>query len=126
MRTTNPVHISSQIQSNIFGRDSREVEVTHYEVIYKEEVVITTRDENHDEVTVEDENIKKIALEVREKGKRIKGAYIDYLKEENYAIITLLADEGYGSVVGEYLYANNKYLQIDTPNGDIEQVIYYK
>ena len=118
--------VNITLQNNILGREGRQVEVSKYDALYKEELLITTKDENHDEVIVENEKLNKIAHNIKNKEKNSKSAYIQYFQEEDYAIITLLDDEGYGSVLGEYLYSNNKYIKINTPSGDIEEVIYYK
>ncbi|UKI57574.1 MAG: hypothetical protein L6V81_09735 [Clostridium sp.] len=72
--------------------------------MYTNGTLITTLDSNRNEVVVEDENIKMVAMDAKERSKLAKGAFIKYFEEENYAIITLTSKENSGSILGEYFF----------------------
>ena len=119
-----PVNIT--LQKNLFNRQGLSTRIKNYDVVYTNGTLITTLDSNRNEVVVEDENIKMVAIDAKERSKSAKGAFIEYFKEENYAIITLTSKENSGSILGEYFYSNNKYVKSIHTHGSLKSITYYK
>ncbi len=113
--------VTVTLEKNIFDRKGKESKVERYEVIYNDEVEISTKDSNSD-----NKIIKNIALDSKKKCKDAKSAIISFLPEGEYAIVELLSDEGSGTLLGEYFYQNGKYVKSIMINGDLESVIYYE
>lgn len=113
------------LQVNPFNRKGEEVEVEYYNVVYNDNIEITTLDDNHNTIKVEDEKLKSIAKNAKEKSSSAKGGTIEYIKELDISIIALTSEENYGTMLGEYLYHNTDYIQKISTHGDIEKIIYY-
>ena len=97
-----------------------------YNIIYTNGVEISTRDSSYNKIIVENEDIKKIALDAKERCPSARGAFIDYFSEGNYAIIVFTLEETYGSQLGEYFYYDNTYIQSINTHGSLESITYYK
>ena len=110
-----PVNIT--LQKNLFNRQGLSTRIKNYDVVYTNGTLITTLDLNRNEVVVEDENIKMVAVDAKE---RIKSA------KKNYAIIMLTSKENSGSILGKYFYSNNKYVKSIHTHGSLEHITYYK
>lgn len=119
-----PVNIT--LQKNLFNRQGVSTRMKTYDVVYTNGTLITTLDSNRNEVIVEDENIKMLAVDAKERSKSAKGAFIEHFEEKNYAIITLTSKENSGSILGEYFYSNNKYVKSIYTHGSLEHITYYK
>lgn len=119
-----PVNIT--LQKNLFNRQGVSTRMKTYDVVYTNGTLITTLDSNRNEVVVEDENIKMVAMDAKERSKLAKGAFIEYFEEENYVIITLTSKENSGSILGEYFYSNNKYVKSINTHGSLKSITYYK
>ena len=115
-----------QIQKNLFNRKGFSAKKLNYNIIYTNGVEISTRDSSYNKIIVENEDIKKIALDVKERCPSARGAFIDYFSEGNYAIIGLTLEETYGSQLGEYFYYDNTYIQSINTHGSLESITYYK
>ena len=119
-----PVTIT--LQKNLFNRKGFSAKKLNYNIIYTNGVEISTRDSSYNKIIVENEDIKKIALDAKERCPSAIGAFIDYFSEGNYAIIVLMLEETYGSQLGEYFYYDNTYIQSINTHGSLESIIYYK
>lgn len=113
------------LQVNPFNRKGEKVEVEYYDVVYNDNIEITTLDENRNDVKVEDEKLKSIAKNAKEKSSSAKGGNIEYIKELDISIIELTSEENSGTILGEYLYHNTDYIQKISTHGSSEEVIYY-
>lgn len=128
-----PVSIS--LLKNIFNREGRKIKVEYYNAIYNDEVSIYTRDSNWDKVYVDDEDIKKIALDARGRGKaqaspipedlEVKGGIIYYVREGNFAIIMLMSEESSGLGMGELFYYDGNFVKYIRTVGGLEEIICY-
>ena len=119
-----PVTIT--LQKNLFNRKGFSAKKLNYNIIYTNGVEISTRDSSYNKIIVENEDIKKIALDAKERCPSARGAFIDYFSEGNYAIIVLMLEETYGSQLGEYFYYDNTYIQSINTHGSLESITYYK
>ena len=119
-----PVNIT--LRKNLFNRQGVSTRMKTYDVVYTNGTLITTLDSNRNEVVEEDENIKMVVMDAKERSKLAKGAFIKYFEEENYAIITLTSKENSGSILGEYFYSNNKYVKNIYTHGSLKSITYYK
>ena len=72
------------------------------------------------------EDIKKIALDAKERCPSARGAYIDYFSEGKIAIIVLMSEETHGTQLGEYFYYDNTYIKSINTHGSLESITYYK
>lgn len=107
------------LQKNLFIRKGSSTEELRYNVIYTNGIEISEKDSNY-------ENIMKIALNAKEKCSSAKGAHINYFPEGKFAIIELLSEENYGTVLAEYFYYDNTYIQSIKTTGTLISVIRYK
>ena len=112
-----PVTIT--LQKNLFNRKGLPTEELYYNVKYTNGIEISKKDSSY-------ENIKKIALDAKERCSSAKGAFIDYFSEGKFAIIALLSEETYGTQLGEYFYYNNMYIKNIKTHGSLESITYYK
>lgn len=128
-----PVSIS--LLKNIFNREGRKIKVENYNAIYNDEVSIYTRDSNWDKVYVDDEDIKKIALDARGRGKvqssvapkdlEVKGGSIYYVREGKFAIVMLMSEESSGLGMGELFYYDGNFVKYIRTVGGLEEIICY-
>jgi len=120
-----PVTIT--LLKNIFERKGTSVNEIKYNIKYTNDIEISTTDSNYNETIIENENIKNIAIDAKNRYPSANEAYIDYFKEEGCAIISLVfeRENGVGSVLGEYFYYNNTYIKSIKTHGDLESIIYY-
>mgnify|MGYP003289752461 CR=1 FL=1 len=119
-----PITITLQI--NLFNRKGFSTNELNYDIIYTNDIEISTRDSSHNKIIIENEDIKKIALNAKERCSSAKGASLYYFSEGKYAIIELLSEETHGTVLGEYFYYDNTYIQSINTHGSLESVTYYK
>lgn len=119
-----PVTIT--LQKNLFNRRGFSVKELNYDITYTNGVEISTRDSNYNKMIIDDEDIRKIALDAKERCSSARGASIDYFSEGNYAIIALMSEETCGSQLGEYFYYDNAYIQDINTYGSLESIIHYK
>ena len=84
------------------------------------------RDSNGKKIIIENEVLKNIALNAKEKCPSAKGASLHYFSEGNYAIIELTSENAYGTLLGEYFYHNNTYIQDINTHGNLKSITYYK
>lgn len=114
------------LQKNLFNRKEFSVKELNYDVTYANGVEISTRDSSYNKIIVENEDIKKIALDAKERCPSARGASIDCFSEGKYAIIVLTSEETCGSQLGEYFYCNNTYIKSINIHGSLESITYYK
>lgn len=119
-----PVTIT--LQKNLFDRRGFSTNELNYDIVYTNDIEISTRDSSYNKIIIENEDIKKIALDAKERSSSAKGAFIDYFSEGNYAIIVLMSEETYGTQLGEYFYYDNTYIKNINTHGSLESVTYYK
>ena len=119
-----PVTIT--LQKNLFNRKGFSAKELNYDITYTNGVEISTRDSSYNKMTIENEDIRKIALDAKERCPSARGASIDYFSEGNYAIIALTSEETCGSQLGEYFYYDNTYIQSINTYGNLESITYYK
>ena len=121
-----PVAIT--LQENIFYRPSVETEEVNYDIEYGDGIEITTLDENHDWVIVENEYIKKIATDAKEKYPEATDASIDYFVEGGYAIVRFSEwkTKNLGTVIGEYFYSGETGVTSSRTHGSLRRVTYYE
>lgn len=119
-----PVTIT--LQKNLFNRKGFSAKELNYDITYTNGVEISTRDSSYNKMIIENEDIRKIALDAKERCPSARGASIDYFSEGNYAIIALTSEETCGSQLGEYFYYDNTYIQSINTYGNLESITYYK
>ena len=119
-----PVTIT--LQKNLFNRKGFSAKELNYDITYTNGVEISTRDSSYNKMTIENEDIRKIALDAKERCPSARRASIDYFPEGNYAIIALTSEETCGSQLGEYFYYDNTYIQNINTYGSLESITYYK
>lgn len=119
-----PVPIT--LQKNLFDRRGFSTNKSNYDIIYNNDIEISIRDSNYDKKIIENEDIKKMALDAKERCPSARGASIDYFSEGNYAIIVLMSEEKYGTQLGEYFYYNDTYIKSINTLGNLKSIIYYK
>lgn len=112
-----PVTIT--LQKNLFNRKGFSTEKLYYNVKYTNGIEISKKDPSY-------EDIKKIALDAKERCSSAKGAHINYFSEGKFAIIDLLSEEAWGTRLGEYFYYNNTYIKNIKTLGSLESITYYK
>lgn len=103
--------VPTTLEKNLFNRKGISTEKLNYDVDYTNGIEISKEDSRY-------EDIKKIALDVKERCPSTKWAYIDYIPEGKFAVVTLYN--------GTYFYYNNKYIQNIKSYGDLSSVTYYK
>lgn len=118
--------VSITLQKNIFNRKGLSTNELNYNIIYTNGIEISTRDSKYDKIIIENEDIKKIALDAKERCPSARGAYIDYFSEEKIAIIVLMSEETHGTQLGEYFYYDNTYIKSINTHGSLESITYYK
>ena len=118
-----PVKIT--LQENLFNRNGITVTETNYEVVYSDDIIITTYDSSYNKILAENMDIKKIALDAKKKCPLAKGADIMYLPENKYAIIELTEEETHGTILGEYFYYQGRYIRKVQTHGSLKSIIYY-
>ena len=117
--------VTLTLQTNLFNRKGIVTNNLYYDIIYTNDIEISTRDSSYNKITMENEDIKNIALNARERCPSAKGASLYYFSEGKYAIITLTSEETHGTVLGEYFYYDNTYIQSINTHGSLESIIYY-
>ena len=75
-----PVTIT--LQTNLFNRKGISTNELNYDIIYTNDIEISTRDSSYNKIIIENEDIKKIALNAKERCPSARGASIDYFSEE--------------------------------------------
>lgn len=118
--------VSVTLQKNLVHRNGVFTSELNYDIIYNNDIEISIRDSEYNKIIIENDNIKEIALDARERCPHAKGAYVDYFSEENMAIIVLLTEENWGTELGEYFYYDNTYVKSVDTLGDLVSIIYYK
>ena len=119
-----PVPITLQI--NIFDRRGFSIDEMNYDIIYENNNEILIKDVINSKIIVNNEDLKKISLDAKERCPSAKSADIDYFPEGNYAIVTLLSGETSGTLLGEYFYHNNEYIKSIKTHGSLSSVTYYQ
>ena len=118
--------LSVTLQKNLFNREGKFIELSTYDIRYNDDIQITYRDYKHDKVEIKDEKIRKVALDVKERCKSAQSMELSYFSNRKYAIATALSDTYGGTVLDEFLYYNNRYIQRIKAYGGLESVTYYK
>lgn len=118
--------VSITLQKNLFNRKGLSTNELNYNIIYTNGIEISTRDSKYNKIIIENEDIKKIALDAKERCTSARGAYIDYFSEEKIAIIVLMSEETHGTQLGEYFYYDNTYIKSINTHGSLESITYYK
>lgn len=126
MAIINNKPLSVTLQKNLFNRNGKSYEGENYNVIYNDEVEISTINSNYEKKIIDNEKLKAVSLDAKEKSKDAKSAIIYYLPKGEYVIISLLSNKNSGTVLGEYFYYNGKYVKSINIKGDLESVIYYE
>ena len=117
---------SVTLQKNIFDRKGVSTSKLNYDIAYTNGIELSTRDSRYNKIIIDNKDIEKIAMDAKERCPSAKGASIDYFSEGKYAIIELTSEEKSGTLLGEYLYHNGKYVEKIRTGGSLEEVIYYK
>lgn len=118
--------VSITLQKNLFNRKGLSTNELNYNIIYTNNIEISTENSKYEKIIIENEDIKKIALDAKERCPSAKGAYIDYFSEGKYAIIVLTSEENHGTQLGEYFYYNNTYIKNINTYGNLDSITYYK
>lgn len=118
--------VSITLQKNLFNRKGLSTNELNYNIIYTNNIEISTENSKYEKIIIENEDIKKIALDAKERCPSARGAYIDYFSEGKYAIITLMEEEPYGTVLEEYFYYDNTYIKSINTYGGLKSITYYK
>ncbi len=118
--------VSITLQKNLFNRKGLSTNELNYDIIYINNTEILTENSEHEKTIIENEDIKKIALDAKERCPSAKGAYIDYFPEGKYAIIVLTSEENRGTQLGEYFYYDNTYIKNINTYGSLDSITYYK
>ena len=118
--------VSITLQKNLFNRKGLSTNELNYNIIYTNGIEISTRDSKYNKIIIENEDIKKIALDAKEGCPSARGAYIDYFSEGKIAIIVLMSEETHGTQLGEYFYYDNTYIKSINTHGSLESITYYK
>lgn len=114
--------VSITLQKNLFNRKGLSTNELNYNVIYTNGIEISTGYSKYDKIIIENEDIKKIALDAKERCPSARGAYIDYFSEGKIAIIELMSEETHGT----YFYYDNTYITSINTYGSLESITYYK
>lgn len=118
--------VSITLQKNLFNREGLSTNELNYNIIYTNGIEISTRDSKYNKIIIENEDIKKIALDAKERCPSARGAYIDYFSEGKIAIIVLMSEETHGTQLGEYFYYDSTYIKSINTHGSLESITYYK
>ena len=118
--------VSITLQKNLFNRKGLSTNELNYNIIYTNGIEISTRDSKYNKIIIENEDIKKIALDAKERCPSARGAYIDYFSEGKIAIIVLMSEETHGTQLGEYFYYDSTYIKSINTHGSLESITYYK
>ncbi len=118
--------VSITLQKNLFNRKGLSTNELNYNIIYTNSTEILAENSEYEKTIIENEDIKKIALDAKERCPSAKGAYIDYFSEGKYAIIVLTSEENHGTQLGEYFYYNNTYIKNINTYGSLDSITYYK
>lgn len=118
--------VSITLQKNLFNRKGLSTNELNYNIIYTNGIEISTRDSKYNKIIIENEDIKKIALDAKERCPSARGAYIDYFSEGKIAIIVLMSEETHGTQLGEYFYYDNTYIKSINTHGSLKSITYYK
>ena len=118
--------VTVTLQKNLFDRRGYFTSELNYDITYTDGIEISKKYSIYNKKNIEKEDIKKIAMDAKERCPSAKSSFIDYFSEGNYAIIELLSEDGYGTVLGEYFYYNNTYIKNITTHGSLESIIYYE
>jgi len=116
-----PVTIT--LQTNLFNRKGFLTSHSHYDIIYINDTEISTEEAIYNKTIIDNEYIKKIALNAKERCPSAIRASLKYFPEGKYSIITLISD---GPIIGEYFYYDNTYIQSINTHGSLSSVTYYK
>ena len=114
--------VSITLQKNLFNRKGLSTNELNYDIIYTNGIEISTRDSKYNKIIIENEDIKKIALDAKERCPSARGAYIDYFSEGKIAIIVLMSEETHGTRLGEYFYYDNTYIKSIITDGSLESI----
>lgn len=115
--------VSITLQKNLFNRKGLSTNELNYNIIYTNNIEISTENSKFEKIIIENEDIKKIALDAKERCPSAKGADIDYFSEGKYAIIALTSER---TLLGEYFYYNNTYIKNINTHGSLDSITYYK
>lgn len=115
--------VSITLQRNPFNRKGTSTNELNYSIVYANNIEISTENAKFEKIIIENEDIKKIALDAKERCPSAKGADIDYFSEGKYAIIELTSE---GTLLGEYFYYNNTYIKNINTYGSLDSITYYK
>lgn len=118
--------VTVTLETNIFDRKGVATDELCYNIIYTDDIEISKVASGGNKIVVQDEDIKKIAIDALEKCPSAKGASVDYFPEGKYAIISLTDEETHGTILGEYFYYDNKYVENISTHGSLEEIVYYK
>lgn len=118
--------VSITLQKNLFNRKGLSTNELNYNIIYTNSTEILTENSKYEKTIIENEDIKKIALDAKERCPSARGAYIDYFSEGKYAIIVLTSEENHGTQLGEYFYYDNTYIKNINTYGSLDSITYYK
>ena len=118
--------VSITLQKNLFNRKGLSTNELNYNIIYTNSTEILAENSEYEKTIIENEDIKKIALDAKERCPSAKGAYIDYFSEGKYAIIVLTSEENHETQLGEYFYYNNTYIKNINTYGNLDSITYYK
>lgn len=116
--------VTVTLRKDILDREGRITREIYYDVVYNNDIKV--KEGGYGGNIVENEDIKKIALDALEKCPSAKGATVNYFPEGKYAIIRLRDGEESGTVLGEYFYYENVYVQSISTHGDLDEIIYYE
>lgn len=118
--------ITITLQKNLFKRQGKIIKNERYEIKYKNDDTISIKNNLDDEI--DNEDIRKIAIDAQKKYPDVGSAVITYLPEGKYAIINLTSkfNNGVANSLEEQFYAKEKYIKSIKTKGSLETITSYK
>ena len=114
------------LQNNLFSKNEGDkVQEERFDVLYDTKPVVSIRDEHFDKKVIKNETIEAIAKDAKEKCPNAVSASVLSLKSGKYNIITLLDQDGHGTVLGEYYYNGTNFVKQVHTSGSLKSVKYY-
>ena len=106
-------------------KNEKNANVSHYTVVYGDEVEIRKYESYNNYIEIQDERIKNIAIDVQKRVPSAKSLDVDYFRDKDYVLVEALSEVGYGSVLEESLYYQGKYVQKIHTSGSLKTIKYY-
>lgn len=116
--------VSVTLQTNLFDRAGVVIKESRYDIEYTyDDIEISERDSSYDKIIIENEDVKKIALDARERCSSADEASIYCFSDGKYSIITL---DSQGTILGEFFYYKDTFVQKIDTHGDLDSITCYE